>query len=123
MSGMTTGPEVCLGVPFFNWGPAYLDFVKESMAGNFKSRWLWLGPDWEDLNNRDTSHVGFQVGPALSPAAKQALTPFIRELGSGRINLFKGPLRYQDGSLFLREGEIASDRQIWYMPRLLKGMN
>ena len=117
------GPEVCLGVPFFNWGPAYLDFVKDSMAGNFKSRWLWLGPDWENMNNMDTSHVGFQDGPALPLSVKQTLHTFIKDLGSNRINLFKGPLQYQDGSTFLKDGEVASDKQIWYMPQLLKGMS
>ena len=114
--------EVCLGVPYFNWGPGYLQFVKASMTAKWKSLWLWLGPDWKNINDPDTSSVGFLPGPALSEKAKSALDRFIQELGSNKLNLFKGPLYYQDGSVFLKEGETASDAQIWYMKQLLKGM-
>jgi simple sugar transport system substrate-binding protein len=39
------------------------------------------------------------------------------------VNPFKGPLRYQDGKPFVNDGEIASDRQVWYMEQLLEGMS
>jgi simple sugar transport system substrate-binding protein len=116
------GTDVCLGVPYYNWGPGYVDFVKESMAGTWKSKWVWLGPDWKDINNPDTSSVGFMVGPALSPSSKTALDRFIKDLGAGRAELFKGPLYYQDGHQYLKDGEVATDKQIWYMQQLLKGM-
>ncbi|MCU0280888.1 MAG: BMP family ABC transporter substrate-binding protein, partial [Acidimicrobiia bacterium] len=38
------------------------------------------------------------------------------------INLFTGPLNYQDGTPFLGEGEVATDLQIWFMEQLLEGM-
>jgi simple sugar transport system substrate-binding protein len=31
-------------------------------------------------------------------------------------------LNYQDGSPFIKAGETASDKQIWYMEQLLEGM-
>ncbi|UCD78650.1 MAG: BMP family ABC transporter substrate-binding protein [Desulfobacterales bacterium] len=115
--------EVCLGVPYFNWGPAYVRYVKASMAGNWKSEWEWVGPDWKDINNPDTSAVGFVAGAALSASAKKALDGFIQDLGSGKVNLFKGPLKYQDGTAFVRGDEVADDKQIWYMGQLLEGMD
>lgn len=114
--------EVCLGVPYFNWGPGYLHFVRAVMAGTWKQEWLWLGPDWNDINNPDTSAVGFEPGPALSGAAAEALKAFVAELAAGKAQLFAGPLAYQDGTPFLKAGEMAQDRQIWYMPQLLEGM-
>ncbi len=114
--------EVCLGVPYFNWGPDYVKFIKASMSGNWKSEWDWQGPDWEDINNPDTSAIGFAVGPALSESVKNALAAFISNLGKGKIDLFKGPLKYQDGSTFIKAGDTASDKQIWYMEQLLEGM-
>jgi len=116
------GADVCLGVPYFNWGPGYVDFVKASMGGKWKPQWVWLGPDWQDINNPDTSTVGFMTGPALSSSAQTALEQFIKDLGTGKAKLFKGPLYYQDGGAFLKDGEIATDKQIWYMQQLLKGM-
>ena len=116
------GSKVCLGVPYFNWGPAYVDLVKKSMAGSWKSEWILLSPDWKDINNHDSSTVGFMEGDALSGDAKKALAAFINDLGSGKANLFKGPLNYQDGSTFLKAGEVATDQKIWYMEQLLEGM-
>jgi len=116
------GAEVCLGVPYFNWGPGYVDFFKASMAGKWESQWVWVGPDWKDINNPDTSAVGFMAGPALSSSTKAALTKFINDLGTGKAELFKGRLYYQDGSLYLKDGEVATDKQVWYMEQLLKGM-
>ncbi len=115
--------DVCLGVPYFNWGPSYINFVRESMSGKWKSKWVWEEPDWDDINNPDTSTVGFANGPALSSGVKKALDQFIKDLGSKKTRLFKGPLHYQDGTTFLQEGEIATDHQIWYMKQLLEGMS
>ncbi len=114
--------DVCLGVPYFNWGPSYVDFVKASRDGKWAAKWVWLNPDWNDINNHDTSAIGFVAGAALPATAKSALDTFIQELGSGKLELFKGPLNYQDGRAFLKAGEVADDKQVWYMSQLLEGM-
>mgnify|MGYP005841820075 CR=1 FL=1 len=115
-------PSVCLGVPYFNWGPAYLEIVQSVLDGTWEQAWDWNGPDWEDLNNRDTTAVGFEFGPALSEESRATLLEFKAGLGNGSINLFSGPLNFQDGSPFLAWGQIATDEQVWYMPQLLEGM-
>jgi simple sugar transport system substrate-binding protein len=86
--------EVCLGVPYFNWGPAYVSFVKAIMDGKWKQEWLWLGPDWKDINDPDTSTVGFLPGPALPQSVETSLDSFIKDLATGKVQLFKGPLDY-----------------------------
>ena len=115
--------DVCLGVPYFNWGPGYVDFVKAAFSGKWKSKWVWLEPDWKDINDPDSSTVGFVAGSALPASAKKELDAFIKDLGSGKINLFKGPLNYQDGSPFIKAGQSASDKQVWYMEQLLQGID
>ena len=121
--GACKGAEtVCLGVPYFNWGPSYVHFVKAVMGKTWKQEWLWLGPDWKNINDAHSSHVGYLPGPALSTSAKDALETFIGDLARGKAQLFKGPLFYQDGAPFLKAGELASDQKIWYMEQLLKGM-
>jgi simple sugar transport system substrate-binding protein len=114
--------EICLGVPYFNWGPSYLKAVKEILDGKWEQYWRWVGPDWSNINDPDTSHIGFLPGKGLPQSAAAALQTFIQDLGSKRIQLFKGPLSYQDGTLFLKAGEVATDQQVWYMKQLLKGM-
>jgi simple sugar transport system substrate-binding protein len=116
------GSAVCLGVPYFNWGPDYVKVIKQTMGGQFQPAWTWTDPDWQDINNHATSAVGYKKGDALSAEAGQALDAFIKGLGDGSINLFKGPLNYQDGSPYLKAGETATDKQIWYMEQLLAGI-
>jgi simple sugar transport system substrate-binding protein len=114
--------DICLGVPYFNWGPAYLQTAQSVADGSFAAAWEWNGPDWSSINNPDTSAVGFVKGPGLSAENAAQLDAFTAGLADGSINLFTGPLNYQDGSTFLADGEVATDLQIWYMPQLLEGM-
>jgi simple sugar transport system substrate-binding protein len=120
--GCTEAEDVCLGVPYFNWGPAYLKAVNLVMEGKWTQYWDWNGPDWNDINNPDTSAVGFVKGKALTEENGAKVDAFIKALADGSVNLFKGPLNFQDNSVFLKDGEIATDLQIWYLPKLLKGM-
>jgi len=115
-------PDACLGVPYFNWGPAYLDVLNSVLNDTFTASFNWFGPDWSDINNKATSGVGWESGSALSADAQTSLDSFISGLGDGTINLYTGPLNYQDGTPFLAAGEHATDLQIWYMPQLLEGM-
>ncbi len=115
-------PSICLGVPFFNWGPTYVDIAESVIAGEFEAEWTWFGPDWDDLNNLDTSGVGFEYGEGLTEDERAQLEEFVAGLASGDINLFTGPLRYQDGAIFLEDGEEATDEQIWYAEQLLEGI-
>ena len=93
------------------------------MDGKWAQYWDWNGPDWKEINNPDTSAVGFVKGSALSKENGEKLDAFIKGLADGSINLFKGPLQFQDGRVFLKDGEVASDLQVWYLPQLLKGMD
>ncbi|MEN8040235.1 MAG: BMP family ABC transporter substrate-binding protein [Actinomycetota bacterium] len=115
-------PEACLGVPYFNWGPSYLEAVGAAIDGSFEANLNWVGPDWDDINNIDTSMIGWTAGDALSADDASTLDDFISGLADGSINLFTGPLNYQDGSAFLGDGEEGSDVQLWYMKQLLEGM-
>jgi simple sugar transport system substrate-binding protein len=116
-------PEVCLGVPFFNWGPSYLKVVTAAKAGTFKSSWDWVAPDWTNINNADTSIVGFEKGAALSADNQAKLDEFIKKLADGSLNLYTGPLSYQDGTDFVAAGAKADDKTIWYTAQLLKGVD
>jgi len=115
-------PSICLGSPYFNWGPTYVSITKSVIAGTWKQGWDWLAPDWKDLNNPDTSAVGYQYGDGLSKDDIATLDKFKAGLADGSISLFTGPLNFQDGSVFLKDKETATDKQIWYLPQLLEGM-
>jgi len=117
-----SAPEACLGVPYYNWGPDYTRIAKTVMNDSWKQTWTWSNPNWEEINDVDSSAIGFVAGAALNEGNQAHLSSFIADLGSGKLNLFSGPLNYQDGSVYLKTGEIATDKQIWYLKQMLQGM-
>jgi simple sugar transport system substrate-binding protein len=115
------GEDACLGVPYFNWVPAYTKIINDVKAGTWKQGWEWCAPEWSDINNVEKSGIGFNKGKALSADNAAKLDAFIVELAGG-LNLWTGPIVLQDGSEYLAAGVVATDEQIWYMPQLLDGM-
>lgn len=120
-------PEICLGVPYFNWGPAYVKTVQAVMDGTWVQSWDWNGPDWDDLNNPDTTAVGFMVGDGLNDEQEADLWAFIDEMaqlaeGGLRFGLWQGPLNLQDGTPYALDGMWVAPYDIWYLPQLLEGM-
>ena len=66
--------------------------------------------------------MGFVKGQGLGSDTSAKVDQFIGELAGG-LNLRKGPLSLQDGTVYLTDGEAATDQQIWYLPQLLQGMD
>jgi len=120
--GCNAAPDACLGVPYFNWVPGYTHFISKAITDSWEKEWLWLGPEWTDMNNSITSSIGFQIGKALSSEIQAQLATFVKGLGDESISLFSGPLNFQDKSIFLNKDEVATDMQIWNLPQLLEGM-
>jgi len=129
-SGCGVGEDSCLGVPYYNWGTAYLQIVEEVIAETWEQSWDWVAPYWDDINDRDNTITGFEIGPGFPEAHAEALNEFIAEVtafatdpeNEGRIYLWQGPLSLQDGTVLAEEGEWVSQEDIWYLPQLLEGM-
>jgi simple sugar transport system substrate-binding protein len=119
--GCSSAPAVCLGVPYFNWGPALLKNMQDIAAGTWKPHFEWNPPDWANFNSPDSGAVGFTIGQGLSADNSTTLQKFISDLKGG-LNLWTGPINLQDNTVYLKAGEVATDLQIWYLPQLLAGM-
>lgn len=115
-------PEICLGTPYFNWGPGYVKYIQAVQKGTFSQTFEWASPNWSNINDVDTSAVGYAMGKGLSAADQKSLEDFIAKLASGEIKLFSGPLNLQDGTEYVKAGQVATDDQVWALPQLLQGM-
>ncbi len=130
-------PDACLGVPYFNWGPSYLVLAKAVQDGTYEPSFVLTDPDWTDINNPDTSGIGFVKGPALTDEASASLDAFIAEAAAyatdpaneGTVFLWKGPLNYQDGTELAADGDVlpyiaplGEKPSVWYLDQLLEGM-
>ncbi len=92
------------------------------LDGTYSADWRWLGPDWEKINNPQTSKIGWLDGEGLSADNAAALATFIAGLADESIDLFAGPLNFQDGTSYLGDGERATAQQVWYTKQLLEGI-
>jgi simple sugar transport system substrate-binding protein len=130
------GQDVCLGTPYFNWGPAYTNIVQSVFDGTWEQEWDWLPPDWTDINNLETSPVGFVKGDALTDQQSANLDEFVatlaayatnpmtpeNEFGIKSIALWEGPLNLQDGTQLAEPGQLVDPLDVWYLDQLLEGM-
>jgi simple sugar transport system substrate-binding protein len=115
-------PEICVGTPYFNWGPTYVRLIERAREGKHAPTFEWEAPYWKDINDRDKSVVGFVQGDALTAEQKTTLDEYIAGLASGDVQVYVGPLNYQDGTPFLANGVAATEDEIWNLPQLLEGM-
>ena len=120
--GCENAPDICLGVPYFNWGPAYLATAEAVSNGTWQQSWDWNPPYWQDLNDLTKTAVGWVDGSGLSAEMAANLHDFIAKLASGDVSAWTGPINLQDGTEYVPAGAVATDEQIWYLPQLLEGM-
>ncbi|GAB4521946.1 MAG: BMP family ABC transporter substrate-binding protein [Anaerolineae bacterium] len=135
-NGCSEAPEACLGVAYYNWGPAYLDTIQAVVDGTWEQEWVWLEPFWEEISEEgyytgaDTSVIGYLHGEGASEDVRAVVDTFVAEIaafeaedeeGEG-IYLWSGPLALQDGTVLAEEDESVALLDIWRMGQLLEGM-
>ncbi|MBC7810721.1 MAG: BMP family ABC transporter substrate-binding protein [Burkholderiales bacterium] len=119
--------DVCIGVPYYNWGPAYTNIVNQVKEDTWTSEWIFEAPNFADP---DTSIVGFVPGGALTEEQLAMLDEYIAELtaygtdeaNADSIYLWQGPLSLQDGTELAADGEKVELLDVWFLPQLLDGM-
>jgi basic membrane protein A and related proteins len=105
------GPTAHLGSLIDNWGPYYIERVKAVIDGTWASQQAWEGFK-ENL---------VEVAPLqnMPDDVKAMAEDTIEKIKSGDIQVFKGPIYKQDGSLVVGEGEVIDDGTLlgtnWYV--------
>ena len=99
-----------------DWSPYYVKRVKDVMDGTWESGHSWGGmPEGEVVIGDITEAV-----PADVKAEAEAM---IAAITAGEYHHFTGPINKQDGSVFLADGEVATDEQLVTMNFYLEGMS
>lgn len=98
-----------------NWAPYYIKRVGAVLDGSWKSEGVWLGiGDGEVEIGEITEAV-----PAEVKAEAEALKA---KIASGEYHPFTGPLKKQDGSDWLAEGQTATDEELSQMNFYVEGI-
>ncbi len=98
-----------------NWNPYYIKRVQDVMDGTWESGHSWGGMAEGEVE------IG-TITDAVPAEVKAEAEEMIAAITSGDYHPFTGPITKQDGSVFLAEGEVATDLQLVQMDFYLEGM-
>jgi basic membrane protein A len=97
-----------------DWGPYYIERIGEVLAGTWKPEDRWEGIKEGAVHMADYTNLPDDVvAMAKETEAKIA----------GGWNPFTGPVFKQDGSEWLKEGEVADDKTLLGMNFYVKGVD
>jgi simple sugar transport system substrate-binding protein len=109
------GPTAQLSSIVDNWTPYYLERVQALLQGTWKSSDVW--------NGIAAGTVVLAPFSAKIPAEVVKLAEGARDdIAKGKLHPFTGPIKKQDGSLWLKEGETASDKDLLSMNFYVEGL-
>lgn len=97
-----------------NWGPYYVERVKAVLDGTWKAGDVWLG-----IKDGAVKLSPFTNMPDDVKAMAEATVKKI----AGGWNPFTGPVAKQDGSEWLKEGQVATDAELLGMNFYVKGVD
>jgi basic membrane protein A len=98
-----------------NWAPYYIARTKAVMDGTWTSvdTWDGIGPGMVGIG---------EITDAVPEDVKAEALALKDAIASGEYHPFTGPLKKQDGSVFLAEGEIADDGTLAGMNFYVEGI-
>ncbi|HXH11453.1 MAG TPA: BMP family ABC transporter substrate-binding protein [Alphaproteobacteria bacterium] len=108
-------PQKHLVSAVWNWGPYYVETIKNVRAGTWKS-----ADDWWPI---DTGIAGLSsFGPAVPEDVKTLVERRKQDLVAHKFDVFWGPIKDQHGQLRIADGEKPSDTVLLQMDWLIEGM-
>ncbi len=108
-------PESHLTAPIWQWGLIYKYIVDKARAGNRKSESIWWG-----LEHGVVDLAPF--GNMVPEKTRKKVLLKKDEIASGRFNIFSGPIKDQEGSIQIPEGEQATDEELLGMSWFVEGV-
>jgi len=99
-------PEHCLTVPYWNWGPFYVDLVNSMMDGSFVGDDLYF-----DVDSGALGLLGFMEGQEPAPGVPESVIPEVEDMLAKmqageitRFDVFTGPILDNKGEVIVPEG-------------------
>ena len=98
-----------------DWGPYYVARTKAVMDGNWETVQTWdgIGPGMVGIG---------EISDAVPEDVKAEALAMKEAIASGEYHPFTGPLKKQDGSDWLAEGEVADDGTLLGMGFYVEGL-
>jgi basic membrane protein A len=114
INSCTPAPDKCLGTPYWNWGPVYLDIIKQIQAGTWKP-----GNDYPDADSGIVGFYGFMEGQTPQPGVPADVVPLVQaklaDMVAGkftRFDVFKGPIKDNTGKEIVPAGQSLTQEDL-----------
>jgi simple sugar transport system substrate-binding protein len=109
------GPETQLTSIVDNWGPYYTKRIQAVIDGNWEQVDVWGG--------MKEGHVVMAPYTNMPDDVKKAAEEAQAKITSGEFNPFTGPITKQDGTEWLKTGEVAEDGVLLGLNFYVKGVD
>ncbi len=109
------GPNAQMTAIIDNWAPYYIDRVGAVLDGTWESADTWGGLDTGMVEMAEFSD---KIPEDVRARAQEAM----EKIAAGELHPFTGPIDKQDGSVWLKEGETASDGDLLGMNFYVEGV-
>jgi basic membrane protein A and related proteins len=107
-------PEKCLGTPYWNWGPVYLNIIKQIKAGTWKP-----GNEYLDADTGIVGFYGFMEGQTPQPGVPAEVISQVKaklaDMVAGKFtrkDVFKGPIKDNTGKVIVPDGVSLTDEDL-----------
>jgi len=107
-------PEHCLTVPYWNWGPEYVELINQMMAGEFKAEDIYF-----DADSGSLGLLGFMEGQTPAPGVPEEVIPQVQEVLAKmlageftRFDVFTGPINDNKGAEFVPAGSSLTQSDL-----------
>jgi basic membrane protein A and related proteins len=104
----------CLGTEYWNWGPVYLNIIKQIRAGTWKP-----GNEYLDADSGIVGFYGFMPGQTPQPGVPASVIPLVQakiaDMVAGKFtrkDLFMGPITDNTGKIVVPAGQSLTDEDL-----------
>jgi len=108
-------PQAHLTSAVWQWGNLYTDIVTQVKDETWESRDIWAG-----LDEKVVDIAPF--GPMVPEDVQNQVLAKKEEIVAGEFEVFAGPIKDQDGTVRVRDGEDMADDEIWGMSWFVQGV-
>ena len=108
-------PEVTLTSALIRWKYIYRDVVQRIVAGTWKPDDYYWGMDQGVVDIAP-------LGPMVPDFVKTMVEKRRNQIVAGEYEVFAGPIRHQDGKVWIPEGKVATDQEILTSVKFVEGV-
>ncbi|MCB0045904.1 MAG: BMP family ABC transporter substrate-binding protein [Caldilineaceae bacterium] len=107
-------PGACLTVPYWHWGPFYVELAQSMMDGSFAGSDIYF-----DVDSGALGLLGFMEGQEPMAGVPESVIPQVQDLLAQmqagdftRFNIFTGPINDNQGNVIVPEGTVLTQSDL-----------